>query len=63
MNLTPIRLPAHNLLCCIVTDDYGNQFQALPSVICREAHRAACDFWYDGLTDPDYFNHAIGGSK
>lgn len=61
MNLAP--QPGHNLLCSIITDDFGNQFQALPGTVCRETHRAACDFWYDGLSDPDYFERVLGESK
>lgn len=61
MKLAPA--PSHNLLCSVITDDYGNQFQALPDAVCRETHRQGCEFWFDGLTDPDYYAYVLGEKK
>lgn len=51
MRLSPI--PAHRLLCSIVTDDHGNEMQLLPPLVSWETYQQGSDFWFDGFSDPD----------
>lgn len=50
--------PAHNLLCNVVTDDYGMRFQVLPPRYC-DASDQSNRFWLDGFTDPDFFDKHV----
>lgn len=46
---------AHDLLCGVVTDDYGNRSQLLHG----DGAEQSTLFWFDGFSDPDVFDRHI----
>lgn len=52
-------LPAHRLLCGLVTDDHGNEMQMVPPVVSSDTYEQGVLFWFDGFCDPDIFERHI----
>lgn len=46
---------AYDLLCGIVTDEYGNRWQLLHG----DGAEQSTLFWFDGFSDPDIFERHI----